>query len=174
MQEQKEVWLPVKGYEGIYEVSNFGRIKSLSRIIFDKNGIRLRMSKEMLLKQTLGSHGYYFVKLKNNNKSKTITTHCLVAINFLNHTPCGLKVVVDHIDNDRLNNNVCNLRLISHRENLGKVPRGSSKYVGVYWSKKRKKWISRITINKKIIELGGYENELEAKEAYEKELNKIK
>jgi ribosomal protein L15E len=70
---------------------------------------------------------------------------------FLNHTPCGYKIVVDHIDNNiKTDNRLENLQLITQRENVSKdIKNTSSKYIGVCWHKKAKKWRSSIQINGK-------------------------
>ena len=69
-----------------------------------------------------------------------------------------------------MNNNINNLQLISNRENISKQKAKTSKYTGVSWSKRKKKWISQITINRKTIKLGIFVNELEASEAYQNKL----
>ena len=99
--------------------------------------------------------------------------HQIVAIAFLNHTPNGLKAVVDHIDNNPLNNELGNLQIITHRKNLSKDKKGSSKYTGVCWYESRKKWIAGIRVNGKKKHLGYFTNEEEAAEAYQKALKEL-
>ena len=159
-----EEYRAVKGYEGLYEVSNFGNVKSLKRT--DSRGHRV---KERILKQSIAGNSYLRVKLFNGIQY----VHQLVAITFLNHVPNGNKIVVDHIDNNKLNNRLDNLQLITNRENLSKEKRGTSKYTGVYWNKQCKKWHSSITINSKIKYLGQYTNEIQASNAYQHELKRI-
>ena len=157
----EEVFKDIPGYEGIYQVSNLGRVKSF------------RFNKEKILKPTVGSHGYYTVGLCKG-KRKTISVHQLVAMTFLNHKPDGTtKVVVDHIDNNPLNNRLYNLQLVTNRENTSKDKKGSSKYRGVSWAKERNKWISSITINGKKKTLGYFNCELAASDAYQKKLAEI-
>ena len=91
-----EIWKDIPKFEGYYQVSNFGRIKSLSRY---------QSKKERILTQSKTNHGYLSVCLSVVDK-KRYQTHQLVAICFLNHKPCGLEKVVDHKDNDRINNNL--------------------------------------------------------------------
>lgn len=127
-----EEWRSVKGYEGKYEVSSFGRVKSLSREMW--NGSNFWKSKEVILKQQLNpKNGYLQVSISNEIiKGKTFVIHKLVAVAFLDHSRCGFKIVVDHIDSDKHNNNVNNLRLVSSRFNLSKDRKNkTSKYVGV-------------------------------------------
>ncbi|MCP4354360.1 MAG: hypothetical protein GY793_01765 [Proteobacteria bacterium] len=164
MNNQKEVWKDVKDYEGHYQVSNLGRVKSL------KN------NETVFLKLNIDGRGYYKVALSNKGTPKTFRVHVLVAEMFLNHTPNGTnKVVVDHINNDRLNNKYSNLQLISNRENSSKDKSGgSSKYVGVSWNKQTNKWLASIRVNGKQKYLGRYKSEKIASAVYQYELDKLK
>ena len=95
-------------------------------------------------------------------------------MSFLNHTPCGYKEVVDHIDNDKLNNKVENLQLTTVRYNTSKdVKNSTSKYTGVCWHKNLQKWMCQIQIKGKNQYLGIFENEIDAHNAYQKTLKKI-
>lgn len=161
MKNQKEVWLPVKGYEFIYEVSNLGNVKSL------------KYNKERILKLCINTTGYNTVCLSENGKTKTFKVHQLVAITFLNHKPNGHTIIVDHISNDKLNNKLSNLQLISQRENTSKDKKGSSKYTGVCWHKTINKWTASININGKQRYLGSFINEIEASNAYQNKLKTI-
>ena len=161
-----EIWKEVKGYEGLYKVSNLGNIKSLP-----KKG----NPKGKILKPCLTGIGrdYLGVCLFKDKKGKTRTIHQLVAEAFLNHTPNGHELVVDHINNVKTDNRLENLQLITNRENLSKDRKGSSKHTGVSWYKKRSKWISSIQINGKLKHLGYFKNELEAAEAYQNKLKEL-
>ena len=79
------------------------------------------------------------------------------------------KTLVDHLDHDGLNNRRNNIRLCSHSENnqnARKRIKGSSKYKGIYWKERDKKWYARIMLNGKRIFLGSYDTEDEAHKAY--------
>jgi len=158
-----EEYRAVKGYEGLYEVSNFGNVKSLKR-----KGCK----NDRLLKPGI-SVRYLSVQLFKNKIAVTYNVHKLLAIAFLNHIPDGYKTVVDHIDNNPLNNRLDNLQLITHRENIGKDLKGSSKYVGVSWSKSSKKWLARININGKNKHLGLFTSEIQAANYYQYELQRL-
>lgn len=110
----EEVWLPMYGYEGTYEISNLGSVRSVTRII-DKNGIvQCRTGKEK--KQWPNSDGYPTVKLCKNGMSRNVTTHILVAKTFLgDYSDC---YEVNHIDYDKTNNSVGNLEWVTHRDNV--------------------------------------------------------
>ena len=164
-----EEFRDLPNYEGIYQVSNLGRIKSLAR-----KSLIGRVLKEKILKPFLVGGGYLSVSLHKEGKQYNKQAHKLVAIAFLNHTPNGNKIVVDHIDNDKTNNKLSNLQLISNRENLSKDKKGcSSKYTGVSWNKSVNKWVANITINGKVKYLGYYTEELEAAKAYQNALNAL-
>jgi len=161
-----EVWKDIPEYEGLYKVSNLGNVKSLN---YNKTG------KKKNLKTPIGSDGRRHCNLYLLKKRKLRSVHSLVARAFLNHKPCGFKIVIDHIDNNPLNNNLYNLQLITQRENSNlKHIKSSSKYVGVYWNKSAEKWQSSIRINGKLKYLGVFTDEKEAAQAYQNELNKIK
>ncbi len=167
-----EVWKDIPNYEGMYQVSNLGRVKSLKRKVNHRYGTRT--VNERVLKNNKDSTGYYNVNLGRNGKSKVWKIHQLVAIAFLNHELSGNKVIVDHIDNDKSNNKLKNLQLTTPRHNNSKDKKGfSSKYTGVCWHKASEKWAAKIYIDKKPKHLGTFICELEAHEAYQKELLKI-
>lgn len=164
----QEIFKDIKGYKGFYQISNLGRVKSLAR-----KDIKGHNLKERILKPMLNTGGYYHVSLYNGNK-KCCLIHQLVAECFLNHIPNRMKKVVDHIDCNKINNKLSNLRIVTQRENSDqKNLKSSSKHIGVRWNKERKKWRTRIWINEKNINLGYFSNELKASEAYEKALNHI-
>jgi hypothetical protein len=109
----------------------------------------------------------------NSDNSKTKRIHKLVAMAFLGHIPAGYNLVVDHIDNNPLNNRLDNLQLISQRENTSKDKKGgTSDFIGVF-NKSSSKWASAIRINNKIINLGSFDTEQEASEYYQKALESI-
>ena len=157
----EEIWKEVKGFED-YKVSNLGRVKSL------------KFYKRKILKQTLNTNGYFHLNLLREGKPFIRKVHQLVAIAFLNHNPCGHNLVVDHINHNKQDNNVENLRITTHRGNCSnRKLKGSSKYVGVSWHKHEGKWQSKITINGKTTYLGSFTNELEASNAYQKKLKEV-
>jgi hypothetical protein len=159
---KEEIFKDVKGYEGLYQVSNLGRVKSL------------KYNKERILKLIPDAYGYYRCNLCSNGKPKQFNVHILVAMAFLGHKSNGYKIVVDHIDNNEKNNRLDNLQLITHRENISKDIKGcSSKYVGVTWNKAKSKWQAQIMINGKLKYLGYFTNEIEAAEAYQLTLKNL-
>ena len=157
----KEEFRVIEGFDD-YEVSNLGRVRS------NKCG------KSRILKQSVEGSGYNYVGLMFGKKVKIKKVHKLVAVAFLNHTPNGHEMVVDHIDNNKSNNTLTNLQIITPRENSSKEKRGISKYTGVSWNKGVKKWHSYIQINGKRKHLGYFEYEIDAHNAYQIKLKEIK
>lgn len=156
-----EIWKTIKGFED-YKVSNFGNVKSF------KN------NKELILKTQLTKKGYKRLSLSNGKIQKHFLVHQLVAIYFLGHKPNGMENVIDHIDNDKQNNNVSNLRIVSNRENCSKDKKNkTSKYIGVSFDKSRNKWVSEIRNKEKRYRLGRFNSEYEAYIAYQKKLKEI-
>ena len=167
-----EVWKDIKEYENLYKISNLGRVKSLNRLIKEKRGFR--EIKERILKQGSDSGGYKQVNLYKDKKPKRILVHKLVAVAFLNHKPKETKLVVNHINFNKVDNRVENLEIITQRENTNlKHIKSSSKYVGVCWHKRIQKWRSRIVINGKSKHLGNFKNEYDAHLSYQKALKEL-
>lgn len=169
----KEIWKDIPSYEGMYQVSNLGRVKSLSREIL-KNGKHPFICKEKIIKNCLNTGGYYYVGLSKNSKTISRTVHQLMAEAFLNHNPCGMNLIVDHINNNKLDNRVENLQIVTNRFNTSKdIKNKTSKYTGVSWEKRRSKWVVRIRINQKYLHLGYFLNEEDANLAYQNKLKEI-
>lgn len=173
MAAEEEIWKDIPGYEGYYQVSSFGRVKSVDRISY-KNGIPLNL-KGKILKIRRSSNGYISVVLSKDAVRKSSRTHLLVALSFWGYKRIGNKLDVNHIDGNRENNNLSNLEIVTHRDNCSVCYRSdkigsTSKFVGVSWSKERKKWVAQIGINGKQTSLGRYTNEEDAAAAYQNAL----
>ena len=110
-----EEWKSIPGYEGLYEVSSYGRVKSLDRYVKGKSE-SYRLHKGRILNPSKDTNGYLKVLLKCNTKCKTITVHRLVAQIFIpnpDNLPC-----VNHLDEDKTNNRVENLEWCTQQYNL--------------------------------------------------------
>lgn len=156
---KKEIWKDIPGYDGKYQVSNFGQVKSL------------KYNKERILKPGLNTQGYYICVL--NNKTQRI--HKLVAIAFLGHIPNGYKEVINHIDNNPLNNHIDNLEILKKEGTVSAQRKNSSIHkndVGICWDKQMNKWRSKIYINKHIF-LGLFTDKQDAIDMYQKALANI-
>ena len=115
---QNECWKPIKDYEGIYEVSNYGRVKSLERVIYNsgtKNG--LYTIHEKIIKQRINKkrYGYCELSLHKNGKEKRFKVHRLIAEAFIPN-PNKLPEV-NHIDGNKENNHASNLEWCTSKEN---------------------------------------------------------
>ena len=163
-----EEFRDIKGYEGMYQVSNLGRVKSLARKSSAGHNVQ-----EKIRKTPVSSSGYPSVVLCKDGDKKMRTVHQLVAIAFLEHKPNGYKgLYVNHINFDRTNNNVTNLEITTARENTNrKHLKSSSKYTGVCWVEPNNKWMAQIKINGKRKYLGLFKCEIAASVAYQKALN---
>lgn len=110
-----EVWKDIEGYEGLYQISNLGRVKSLERKIKRRND-RIQTVKERILKLNLNKEGYHTVKLHKKGKGKTYLVHRLVANTFI--TNPDNKLEVNHINGVKNDNNVNNLEWNTRKENM--------------------------------------------------------
>ena len=104
MNKEPEKWLDIVGYEGVYSISNFGRVMSHHQ------------GKNRILKSVANSTGYAYVDLSRNNVSKSFRVHVLVAKHFLPN-PKGLTDI-NHKDEDKLNNRVDNLEWCTKSYNI--------------------------------------------------------
>ncbi len=152
-----EIWKDVPTYEGLYQVSDLGMVRS----------------KRCLLVLSI-THGYKVVTLSSDGMRRSMKVHVLVAMAFLGHIPNGNKLVVNHKDFNKLNNIKSNLEVVTQRENTNKkhIPH-SSQYTGVIWRKAQRKWNAYITIDYKKKYLGSFINEYDAHKAYENTLKTI-
>ena len=103
--QMTELWKDVPNYEGLYEVSNLGEVKSLARY---------HHRRERLLKPKIDKYGYPVVALYKNSMPKFITIHRLVMLTFVGKS----KLTVNHIDKNRLNNHLSNLEYMTTKENV--------------------------------------------------------
>lgn len=106
----EEIWKDIKDYEGLYQVSNLGRVKSLERYVNCRNGVRMVYERLLKLHTTFG---YYLAILSKNCITKTFRVNRLVAEAFIPN-PHNYPTV-DHINRDRANNCVDNLRWASYK-----------------------------------------------------------
>lgn len=116
----RELWREIKGYEGLYEISNTGKVRSKDRIVTGKNGVsKKNKGKELYFTiSQVDERGHLSrarVQLWKENKSKLMLVHRLVAEAFIDNPEH--KETVNHIDGNPLNNNVENLEWATYSEN---------------------------------------------------------
>ena len=155
--EGLEIWLPIDNYIGLYEISNFGRVKSLPRKMHNK------VVKGKILNESFGANGYQKVSLAHYGEMKTYLVHRLVAKAFLGDFS---HLQVNHKDMNTRNNYVSNLEWVTQAENnqhkWNNSKKKSSKYNGVSFKKKLNKWQAYIYEGNKQKYLGVFENEIDA------------
>lgn len=112
-----ECWRSVRGYEGFYEVSNLGRVRSLDRYVQHGDGMTMRRGK--ILSASKNTDGYLQVNLCKDGKCIKARVHKLVADAFVDGWFPGAEV--DHKDCDRTNNASSNLQWLSHSDNVARA-----------------------------------------------------
>lgn len=113
--ETVEVWKDIEGYEGLYQVSSFGRVKSMARITSSPSG-RWRPLKERIMSQKISNEGYYVIGFSKNSERSMPNVHKLVANAFIPNP--NAKDTVNHKDGDKLNNHVSNLEWATRHEQM--------------------------------------------------------
>ena len=174
---KKEEWRDIPNYEGYYQASNLGRIRSLDRTVVFSDG-RKRFYRGGVMNGSVNK-GYRLTTLHINSIGRTFMFSQLVAMAFLGHKPDGHSLVVDHVNGDKLDDRVENLRIVTQRANIStcfRFDKGSfsSEYAGVYWNEEKSKWHSQIQHKGMRLYLGLYNTEIEASNAYQLALSKIK
>lgn len=180
---QKQIWKNVPGYEGLYQVSNLGNVRS-----FYLNDVRE-------LRKSNHSEGYLIVNLMKEKQRKTMKVHQLVAMAFLGHVPNGNTLVVDHINGDKKDNRLKNLQILTNFDNTRKknlqilthldnirsntneikrnldvncnVKKQSSQFPGVCFFKQTGKWKAQFQRKNVRKHLGYFDTEMEAYHAYQ-------
>jgi hypothetical protein len=147
---ENELWVPVLGYEETHEVSNLGRIRNISK--FNKRVLKPRKTND----------GYLYLQLCKNYIRLAKKVHKIVSESFWGKHK-GMSV--NHIDGNKLNNNLSNLEIVSFRENYSHrslMYKKSSKYPNVTWDKGHHKWRAQVYINGKQKYIGIFDDEEKA------------
>lgn len=105
MNIENEIWKDIPEYEGLYQVSNMGRVKSL------------HFGKEKIMKQSKDKQGYCHIGLSKDCKSKRFCVHRLVGLVFIPNDNLTEKIEINHIDENKENNHVSNLEWVTPKEN---------------------------------------------------------
>lgn len=154
-----EEWYDIPGFENSY------KINKNADVIGPRNKI---------LKPSLHNSRYLKLTLRKNKKSVYVMVHQLLGLTFFEgYKLNNRKIIVDHIDNNKLNNKLDNLQIISFRKNVSKDKvNTTSKYTGVSKNKINNKYLVYINTTGKNRYIGSFTNEIDAANAYNNELNK--
>ncbi len=142
--KELELWKDIKGFEGKYQVSNLGRVKSIKRTIINKRG-RKQSFKEKIKRPDYSQNGYERVGLYRKDRMKHYRVAKLVYEAFVGPIPEGMEI--DHCNGDNTDNRLCNIRAVSHRDNCNNpITRERHKAANEsrrrkmkeYWAKRKK------------------------------------
>lgn len=163
----EELWKDVVGTDGMYQVSSLGKVRSC------KGAGRLSkkyMAWRILKPRMVAGYRKYHICIGSTVLDKA--THRLMWEAFNGPIPSGYHV--DHVDLDKMNNALTNLRLVTPQQNsqhggrkyTRKTAYRSSKYRGVYWNKRNRCWVVRIFVDNKLLYAGGSQDEMVAAKLY--------
>jgi hypothetical protein len=167
----EEIWKDVLGYEGLYQVSNMGLVRSVDRHVNSggiENEDRVSLKKGKILSCSPTKRGYTRVNLSRESKTSQVTIHRIVAIAFLE--PIEGKLNVNHINGIKEDNRACNLEFVNQRENLlhAKIYTMNKQCPFVSYLKNFNRYESSIVIDGKTKKLGRFKTEEEAFNSYVK------
>ena len=166
-----ENWKDVVGFEGLYEVSDFGNVRYVERSYYSGRNYSVKKHiKPDLLKKRINKYGYYDVTLRKGKKRRPHEVHRLVSRAFIRESNKG--EVVNHLDLNKLNNNISNLEITTVRGNVNHYYKSTDmkcKSRGV--RRQGIGFVSQITINKTRHYLGYFHSESIASTYYEQALD---
>lgn len=167
--DEEEQWKIIEGFEEErYEISNFGRVRRWTQA--NHLGL-IPLQYPRYLTQHIHTDGIrFYVQLCKHAKPMKYLIHRLVSLYFVDNPKPIEYNIVDHIDGNQKNNHYTNLRWCSlHLNNLNSKKRCTNKsgYKGIWWDKKRNKWMVYITINYKRMNIGRFNTIEEAVKARE-------
>ena len=137
----------------------------------EMNGVKLFVMKSGVIYRFFNNKRWKLIENTNNHvdgynkiglNKKLFLRHRVMCYAYRKLDIMNYKLQIDHIDGDRLNNHIDNLRIVSHQQNQW----NQTKAKGYYWNKRDKKWRAQINVNKKLLFLGSYTNEEDARQAY--------
>jgi hypothetical protein len=161
-----ETWKAVAGFEGFYEVSDLGRVRSVGRVITTKNGVK-RTVHQRILRPGTDKDGYFQVVLCKDGINRVMTVHRLVGIAFVNNPE--KKEQINHLDESKQNNKATNLEWATHKENANygtaiqrRVEHTDFNALALKYCKK----VAQYTLDGKIINLWGSAAEIGRENGY--------
>ena len=155
---KNEEWRDVVGYEGLYQVSSEGRVKSLERTFIDKSG-RKRTVKERILKPGMDKGGYLRIDLCASGKSRMFSVHRLVCQAF--HDNPENKLDVNHINENKTDNRACNLEWSTRKKNCNHGTRN------VRMAETKSKQVGQYTLNGELIKVWSSATEAERRAGFD-------
>ena len=167
----EEIYKDIIGFEGKYQVSNFGNVRTIERITICKDGRKCHYKGKVLICSP-NNKGYLTIRLENYIKGigKTKTIHSLVWEAFGDNSKIYFPdKVIDHIDRNKHNNHINNLRVISNRENASNR-KDNKEFIGVRKNNKSDNYTSRIWVNNKEYHIGTFKTIEEAYVRYNEAL----
>lgn len=166
-----ENWVTVRGFDD-YEVSDLGNLrkKELRRPL--KNG-GIGFSREKVMKPNITSRGYCQVSIMRNKQRYCKLIHRLVYESFNEIEDLGTKYSIDHINGDKLDNRLCNLRYVTHRENVASYWAGKRSIPSGVYESSNGKYVARANVNGKNRHIGYFDNPLDAHNAYKEYISKL-
>lgn len=164
-----ETWRPVVGYEGMYSISSLGNVRSEDRVTIQSNGKHYKL-KGKIIKPYL-TKKYYRATLWKDKKPVKWQVSILVACSFLGHTHVrdnkGRTIVVDHINENRLDNNINNLQIITQSKNVFRSNVGVSGLEGIAYRKSKNTYYFTFKRDGKLFRSTSYKCKYEAQRARE-------
>lgn len=143
---ENEIWMPVEGYEGYYEISNKGQVQGVHRMVVTPNGLRTIKGKK--LKTRLNNDGYIDVRLTKEKKTKTTFIHILLAKAFIPKK--DEKLEVNHINGIKTDNRLENLEWVTHSQNMFHAHK-----IGLFKSKMNRTPVISMFVEGKNLEVRG-------------------
>ena len=162
-------WHPFyyNGEETNIEVNELGEVRRVR-----KEWVKINRKKPFTIPKLIIHRGYQRVWFSVKNIGvKCMEFHKVMAIVFLNHTPCGYRLVIDHIDGNSLNNNIKNLRCVTHRVNMANRKNKSKYGTGIKYTDGR--YQANVGVDGRYVYIGRYNTSNEASEAYEQAVKQI-
>lgn len=165
---EKEIWKDISGYIGLYQVSNLGRVKSVSRDVIVLGKYK-KFYPGKIRKFSKNDKGYFIVYLFRNGDKKKHLVHKLVSNAFLGES----DLTVNHLDLDKTNNKLPNLELTTQRRNTMHYFESKNRGLPLGVSKHGSGFMARIYVNGKDEYLGTFKNPNDASIAYQNALYKV-
>lgn len=173
MNVEVEIWKDVPNYEDLFKINQFYHVVRKQKSSKNSRGNTFRLFPEKIREYKIGNHGYYIIKFRIGDNYKSLLKHRLVWEYHNGKIPDNH--IIHHIDENKLNNDISNLKCINKREHMHehKYSIYQSQYIGIDYDKRGKKWLARICFKNRKIRLGLYKLEIDAHNAYQNALKLI-